>query len=64
MAELKLAGVTDKNISCEEDGQRGGILRIIEFQVILEALETSVCQIAALWPSLSGMPETEQNIEY
>lgn len=64
MAKFKLAGVTDENIAGEEDGQGGGILRIIEFQVILETLETSVCQIVALRRSLSGAPDTEQNVEY
>lgn len=48
MGKLEVAGVTYEDISGEQDGQRGGVLRIIEPQVLLETLETSVGQIAAL----------------
>ena len=37
-----------KNISGEQDRQRGGVLGVIEIQVLLKALETRVGQIAAL----------------
>lgn len=36
------------NISGKKDGQRGGILCVVEVQILLKALEASVGQVAAL----------------
>ena len=53
-----------KNISGEQDRQRGGVLGVIKIQVLLKALEACVGQIIALSRCFSGTPETEQSLEY
>ena len=64
MGKLEVAGVTYEDISSKQNGQRGGVLRIIEPQVLLEAIETSVGQIIALRWSFSDVSEIYQSMGY
>ena len=42
MAKSRFVREAHKNISGKKDGERGGILCVIEVQILLKALEASV----------------------
>ena len=64
MAKQGFIGEAHKNVSGKQNGQAGGVLCIIEIQILLEALEASIGQIASLWRSFSDVSKTEQRIEH